>query len=378
MSTTKEFLLGPASNVEYASNLMDRVVMLGVKIAELTDKGMDRHAASAAVFEDVKALELELQEMPELNYRFSGEGFMPLKVGDSVVTTYSTVNDGIGKFNGLYLFAGGDNEYYGQDNFLADIGAEDVPVGDVLETPELSDATKHVFSRIRTPSDSVRLYADFITILNTTEDQLVSGIAVRTKETTVHNIVEASGMAISLIQENEDEQEQDGLMDIGDVVDEIFLQSERVAKCLRNTKFRRMSAAWQQRYIEQLVDEANARTRVDRFNGFVMSESFCIPDLVDGNRRFMRYKFGQPTPGIEIRPIKLESPDLFAVQNGIRLVNDSRRMSKRAGLSLVAGVSELSFSNGVDPDTIWLPLDTDEIVEFRLHEKNLHRYSSIC
>lgn len=378
MESTKEFLLAPASNVEYASNLMDRVVMLGAKLAEMTDKGLDRYTASNTIFEDVKALEQELKEMPELKYRFSGEGFLPMAVDGSAVTTYSVINESTGRFNGLYLFAGDDNKYYDEDDFLTDIGANDMSTGDVLESPGLSESTKHVMSRIRTPSDDVRLYADFVTVLNTNEDQLVAGIAIRTDRTTVHNIVEASSMSISLIQENADSQEDDELMDIGQVIDEVFVQSERVAKCLRNTRFRRLNASRQLKYIEQLVDEANALTRIDRFSGFIMSESFCIPEVTEGTRKFMRYKFGDDKPGLEIQPIKLESPDLFMVQTGVRLVNDSRMVSKNAGLNLVAGVSSLSLSNGVEPKTIWLPLDLKEIDEFALFEKKLHSYASVC
>jgi hypothetical protein len=53
-------------------------------------------------------------------------------------------------------------------------------------------------------------------------------------------------------------------------------------------------------------------------------------------------------------------------------------VSKNAGLNLVAGVSSLSLSNGVEPKTIWLPLDLKEIDEFALFEKKLHSYASVC
>ena len=357
------------ADVARASELLDRISILAVQAILYQEESISGiNQVYNKIYPEANDIGQELRTMTKLRYRFAGRGFVPIQTsGLPVRTTFAKVDDNYGRFYELALLDADDIEYLDREEILVEAGVyEDENDDDDYDDEStdlfgVSEYTKQTLDHIVSPGVGTRLYIDFLTA-RSVDEQAVGGIAVRSNDVRTHNVMDAESLNISFIYGQKESYDAVPIEKVHETMNE---GSEELKRAISNTKFRRMGHAQQQKLLENLIARINDRVRIDRFNALISPEHLYTMRLGGGNRELYLRSIAQNRPEMTVRPIRLDSIELYDVTEGQRIFSDKCLYGKYDGLCIVAEVDFLNKS-----EIIWLPISSQD-AEITLFNKDV-------
>ena len=340
------------SDIERASELLDRIAILAVQAARFQEGDKNNlWKVFTQVYPEANDINEELQEMPNLRYRFAGKGFIPVKsVGMPTRTTFANVDEASGRYYDLTMFDASEVDYTTRSQILEEsgIGEESDSEDEEQSESNFDDGSSVLIN----PPTGVRLYLDFLIARSLEYEQPIGGISLRSNETRTHYIMDAESLNTSFVYEQSDEKFALPLETVHHAINE---GSDDLKRMITDTRFRRMSLSLQKKAIESHITNINDQVMIHRFDAFVNPEQLYYMEVSSGSREMYSHIIDKENMSVMIRPIRLDSIELYDITQGQRIFSDQCLYSKYDGLCIVA---EADF--GFESKIVWLPISSQD------------------
>ncbi len=348
-----------------ASELMDRIVLLGAKIIAMQDADEVDHAKiHYSVSPEVREIEEELHYLPNYTYSIQGKGFVPLADSRNLATTtYANIPEITGTIHSLVMFDPREVEYTTREELLDELGISESEAEGMLLDRAISNSD--AIARITDPESGLRLFIDFLVDHRTDVNQCVGGIAVRSNDVTFHNIIDAASLRVNSMYQLASSEHA---VPQEDLVEVINVYSIKARQIINDNKFRRMSHRGQRRIFEKLIHEANAKAALDRYTAVVKPERVYRSVLQDGRRIPQEITYFDDMTPITVQPLRLDFFEMYGLAQGKRIFNDRCVNNKYDGLCIVAD-TQAQLPDGEKVGIIWIPV-CSQALEMSFFEKD--------
>jgi hypothetical protein len=338
---------GIVDDLNQVSGLLDRCTILADNVIRLCEVGQYNDRFSSVINETFHIKDA-LSKYPHLEFNYKGDGFAPVICPNgSPETAYIEIPQASGLFSDLFIADGSNYDR------LSEIEVDEDTDGDLQEYIAEVEKLKSI---IREPEEGPRLYIEFLTSVQDSEEQEIAGRSIRADVIKTYHIMNMAGLSIEFITDRINSTDNVHIEDLSEIIDK---ESDDFRELLRTTHFRRKTRTFQLRHMEEKINTLNNQLQLERYSVFISPDHVYVPVIKNKNYKMEKVLVTQMNSGFMVDPIRIDSLEHFPLTDGRRIYRDSVMIDPTAGLCLVGQIESYHMDAlGIETDIIWIPISS--------------------